>query len=1612
MSGGDFFSSLASQISDQYGFGENTDRTLDLVKNGQTKQYGKLGDLADSIDTTEERRYTEEGYLRRDSYNADPKLMDIIWQEPSATVLVKKRMFGSLSENNRLSHMDFDERLFYRASKILFQNKLNKIAAFEKLTKIERVSSAIGYLDDSFMPLIINSVDTLSTDGDPSVTNQYQQKMVGSLADVIERVKKIYSFSKDNFYSTWIIDKYMPKATVGEGTGVIEFTNFKNIRTSLNLNGTGSASVDFIDPYKYFLINDYDIEKALADAINIVYATNMYSIGKTLSADSAADNIKKLNKLRTTRGASKITFNVNQNTYLGKRVTAVIDRLGVEILFDYGGDMLSSFKDSSKKEEGGIVSVGNLKISKIFLKDSDFLGQNGLDDKELHMFKSVVSDTFNQISLDSNSNSTNITNNLILNYARKKMRLNYNGKFLIQPMDSVHIYLSSKTASDNCVTAGIKNIFSGLGFFQKVNNISVDLKNQFDAFFNPSTNIDLDMERSAIVGNNFPSYIWQMTRNIFVNDRSGTHVFGGVVSSVSESFSSGFHTLSMNASDNSVYQEMGVVNLNPSADTFNGSLYDPLTKYKTSVDAVTSADKKTQVLLDENLELLKANIVRHKTGPLAGQIATEANLHQDYVFKNGVPTKITYDPDGFVYKWKEGIGTLTMTGSLHGSNHTAYVGSQNTYMEPFAGQDIMNVISLGITGLPYNYITYYKGINSVMGADKDPMKGSNTFIDTLTESLSKRNYTWGNFIPFKSLQVDEASYRKTFDMFRASTKASEAIDIELQRMQDLQRLIALNSTSRLTGTSVSNLQQQYVQSRQKVESLREQLVPMLKDDTLVFTGSDVSIDTDELTSPSAKDRNDPLTDPSMRRELRKRINTLTKRYSWQVRANEDKNLFIVDDYYDKDYDLMAFDKQLNKGFQSFNNNYLTVKEKIHSAAHLLNFEVFCDSQGHIRARPPQYNKTPSSVFYKMIQSKATAGIQIFPEFIESMFYDQITSLSDKISVIELYIRLLAALIGYNDDESAISLINSKSKDNRIRSPQEFAFLSDREGNFVSLPDITKLSNPDTSKFEELDKTMRASLSNISRQVRDVRNVFNTVQRANLTLDTFNVTAAPKKAFQSDFYSTDTVNELVEKIKLLTGSDVALDEYWQPVKDYDNKIIRLSTNAEINFYRILKSIGDKIAERQAAVKVLYNSVKNLVETKSVEHDQNVYNKVLYPALYGLKYVPEVFEHMIEDETYDDYGPGSGKRYIVKNTQVLSASFEEAPPPYTHVVVNGQLSPETAPTAGPSFSNGIANGQFQNTALALDYDMMRMYGLKQSSPVTIPFFTNADVQCAPYAAMLLSRARKEVLKGSVTVIGNEYYQLGDVVFIEDRNLLFYVTAVSHNFSQGSGFSTTLTLEYGHCPGEYIPSPLDIIGKVLYNNKDSSSNITYRQSTVFDQDHLGVIIYDERSQATNSNDETVDKDKKSTYVGGSAYGSQNEMILNQVLVKVASILNDNKNTGSNINSTVEIRIYYSKEDGAISAKLKDFAGQIKDILQGKKQLNTNNFSNQRDLSIPPDSKDVKYVVIKEVDLSDKKNGNSPSHNAISQARMLAQSTSAEDLKTALFSSIVDCWVSRGAK
>jgi hypothetical protein len=1458
MSVDDFFSNLGDILDQQFYTGENKNKSA------------QLGSFANKYDRSAQRSYLEQGYFRNHSVDNVPKQLEIMAQAPEATVLVKKRAFASLAENFRPDLMDKDEALFLKATKLLFKNKCAQISAFERLTKLAQVSTQIGEVDYHLLPILFGATDALSSLGIG----------LGKFQDTINRVREILAFNTDRQYTTWQMnptDNF--KNSFGEGTGVIEFNTMMSFSTTTALSlGKGSVNLSFSDPYNIMNITNNDIEAAISDSTNKFYSLKGFNVLNSVAQDTLDLQKTQFNQLRASRGVYSIRFIVEPETFVGKRVRALIDGIGFEINFQ-ASSITNLFSSTSSSAIDPSALVG-----------SDEIGDQGLTPEEQGLFLNIASSIYNNLSLKMNSRrqalSDNVEQNLQANNLRKKMQLHYRGKRIIQPMDTVSIFINSKKQVDTKVTSGLQSALSGLKLMQGISNLSQNINDNLNAYKGYS------IEKTIFVGADFPNPLWLALRSQFVADKQGACVFSGFIKNVISRYSQdGSYEVSATGVDNGGYFEKGIINIKPSLDVHNGALFDPLTPFKQhydvaggETDAIAGKDPE---LLDENKAIFKSAFVKVKNGPLAGSIPSEQgyfnNTNSTSPVAAGAKSRTPfYDPEGFVYRWKEGIAThvLSRTGEATSTNKAGISVSN----EPFAGQDIMNVISLMITGEPYNYATFYKATTQFNTMSRDPLTKQDSaasYFRGLRSELKNRNAIYGDFIPFKKLTMDEASFEKIIgSQLRITGQDAELQDKIAERAKFADKLafapdaIAAQIKSKLQDL---DFEIQIISTNIFKELNRTDNPPMS------IVGNDVSYETDDTLSVNGTKLND-----TARVELRRKINFLTRRLAWKVRANEDQNLFIVDDTYDKDYDIQQFEKSIAQNFSIYKSEYTTAAEQIRGASDKLKLEVFCNTQGHIEVRNPKYNRMPSSVFDKMLKQKNELGIQLFPQFLEDLFTTQLSDIYKQLSIIEDRIRLYGFILSGRNDSECEKIINSLSGDTQRYNDGSFSFLSSSVSGEVNENINVVINKADPETLTDIVQKLD-SQSNL--------NIFSTVARAKFIQSGSQPPSTvsgrsflPLEQLQSYAAVNDRFIIVSARVFKKTGQAFDLAQEF----GVDQNTIVKTKSSSVATLQVSNKIAALLSDRQKAIKTAASALKNIQEGASL-NSKDGGSKLLFPQSSGGNKIPSALEHMIEDESYDDLGVGSKTRYVLKNKDIISYQVAEEMPDFTAINVVGRfgdlfISNSQLPSDLNAFPG--TDGSSLSTVSAVDYDLWRMYGISMPQTVDAPFLENPETQLAPYAAAILTQARKSIHQGSIDIVGNEFQQPGEVVYVENQDMLFYVDSVNHTFAYGQTFKTSIAVKYGHTPGEYIPTPMDIIGKVLYkNNKNLYKLDNRRQGTVFKQENLGAV-------AVNLSNLFGDVDIFTNF-----FGDVNRSVMDQIIKSAGTLLSQQTN---DVKPILELRYY----------------------------------------------------------------------------------------------------------
>ena len=1592
----DLGKSILGTINQQIGLSEN------IPTNPQDPySYAGIGDFASKIAQSEQRTYLQSGYTRA----LRPQAMEVLLQEPDLTIVVKKRQFSSLIENYQVNKLSYEEKLYLKAVKRLFYNKCRAIASYERLTKIERiVTQSGGVFNDYVMPMMFSSVEVLNT-LKPGLIS-------GNTLAVLDTLKKVKNFSDPERYTTWLNSSEIPYLTdVGEGTGSFELTLATNVSTSVSTElGRGNASITLENPYELMIINEKDIEQAISDVVGF---TNFrfFSIAENQLNDTINLLKQELASIRRERNASPINFMLSPDSLNYKKVRAFIDEEGREIIFSYDAGIFGTF---------GFDAAGDPNEFNVVLDSTSYEGFNGLQsEKEKTLFRVIVANLYSLFALQKSRKNDIVNFNEQNNYIRKKMRMEFEEKAIIQNQDIVHIFVGSKTVTDPKVSEGFNFSYSKDNLLNNidkgVNELAQSVNDAASVFSGGKAGSNfIELEKNAIAGPSFPTWLWYIMRNDFTRQAAGVHIFAGIVNNVSQSYSGGKHNINVNCGDFADYLQKGQINVKPSLDVVDSSLYDPLTPFKIDYDPATGLlSGANPQLLDENITLLNTESVRLKAGRNRGNLATleTYNVKDAEILEPTSPTAQLrnqfFDPDGFIYRWKQGIGTLVLSGAPNdfGTGSLRKETSSVITNNIFSGQDVMNTLSLLVTGQPYNFSTFLKAASKAGFITSEKYLGFNSsdnFLKGLIKDLNKTNAIWGNFIPFKKLSLSNVAYQALLQgELDATTNNVKLNDLLRQRAEKYDKLLALAPTSKsATGENnsvnsssgivvvvdtitseiwdlnnqINALQASFLQSISNVNSTKQGKIKIFGDDIEI----DYSLNSGSI-SKNQKDQD--------RFYFRAKQFELTQRRLWKVKANEDQNFFIVDDAYDKNYDIQAFEDALGN-LDTFKSTYSSIFELVQTAASLLGLEVFADSQGHINARPPAYNRMPSSVFFNLLKQKDEKGIKIFPDYLENLFFNQVQGLVDQLEILEDQIRARAYILGFTDDQKASVFLGSGNG----AQFQQFNFLTNKDGLFQgrdSIEALLKTSNPEFK--EEINRKALSSLSSVVSKVNKNTINFDISQRVNFISN-----------YIPQYSDGKQLTEILSRLKSKGFIDPISNDY----ANYGKK-------SNVESLEMTAQISALISERQYIIKLLSNAIKNLEEGNELNASEASTNASTKRKISNNDKIPEIILHMIEDENIDDLGPNAGSRFIIKDSHLLDFTINENPPPFTMIEVNGSLAQNLV--NGPSGLEVGSGGNFISSAFAVDYDMWRMYGFKGSKPVTASYLTDPAGQCAPYAVFLLNQSRKNIFTASVTVKGNEYIQAGEVYYLECRDLLMYAESVSHRFDFSGNFTTSLTCTYVRKPGEFIPTMLDIVGKGLYTRKNSANLAKVVRNANPSTD---VPLTALQLQTINQTSDDASSNKLIDAVGGS-FGEINKKAIASLLISASGILTPSR-YGDKIR--IKLRIYFNSNT-KVKQPNKDlitFAEQIKKLLINPERIIPSTPQNEKlaDPNMQP-TMNPDDIIIQYIDLANSTvtsstvatgSGNdiySPSANAWNIARSLCQGNyDSNVLRDYLYLNVIDVW------
>lgn len=1445
--------------------------------------------------------YLEDNILKSSS----PKFRNITSMSPEAVILVKKKAFSTFSAANDVRFMEKTERMLLRATKALFAYKVQQIRSYESLTKFETFYTKTGTYSLNLLSSMMRQSSFLTSNPN-SFTSQFLGKLNYKNADEYANAKleewlnqpvSNSEESKSLVSSDLKVDNngFLKKETIFVQSNKEFISSLSSFEAKTILN---SKLEFFKAEYNSEItagINDPFASNSSSFEFNQYFSSlaDYYSYSSTGDARNS-EIIEIIKRNAFSQDTNLTTWIVDPNSidyYLTGPGTGVIEITNfTDFICDNstgstpaGGSFTLEFPYGIGRITDDDIEIAIEEALRGTLGLFSDLASNGFMSSANGITKPAV-DGVTLIGAGTLLSGTDILDSSIdIDYIRKSLRVFYLGKPIINPSDTVHFFIRG-----NRFRQSHKGIEDDLLTDESEYSISESV---FKAEYQLYTNQQVSYED------------YKKLRREQDNSLGMIQVFCGYVENSTESYSNGATSLRVSVKDNMGWLSWSRVPSEPILSDVSGILEDPLTPYKLKVNDTFSVDYENIELLDENKYLLDTNLLSYNSGLLAGSNANSSNIYQGQF--NGIGSldgqKIMQHADGFVYRWKTGIISATANFNTVGGKSSAELAQYTQYYAPSAVKnpvnnlDVANIISTLVAGEPYNLLRFIE--QSFEAGNKSSRYtatlGSNDPLTGYLDSIRKQNKIYGNFKPYR--------------LFTQNSATLEILSLQGRKQE-------LNNEIKVLSNRKAKLNEQILKLKQntpntpiiaalkaEVNSITASLNSRLGD---VLSVNNAINSAEQLSSSSLfgtlfdPQNSAPLFLGATKDEHEEIVRTMSKvgalRRIEDVRLNRDNNYLIISDQYDT-ADIRPFILGMNNSqYKKFDGEYEGIYELCVSAAKHIHMEFFCNSQGHLELRPPQWNKTPLTLLRDLVRYKKITGKDIIPDFITSSLKTREKVLYENIYYSNVRIVLVALLLGRFPDSS---LIPSLKYTTSVEAFAESTTITDSSMSFfgvtfssgedpvASIKTNSYTANESTNfKFDSIGA--QTSLSNslnrgISLKVSltdDVKIMdgdtetllgeFDAIAIASQTLveDLQNAIFGYGDPVAKSVATTDNLNKIRNEFKKLTGRDPASGLY---AKDkFEDKDLLFSENlkaenqlsedqvttssAKINnlireleitistrdsYVRLLKSSLQRKQELEEAIGILTNegNVLNL-ETPAVQGTSGLSNilsgaqevlertsdviQTTIDVITGDTYQSTPFDYLIEDDTVNILGYGSGKRFIVYDDQIISATFSENSPQFTRCDVIGDT---------PLNLTGELASQTDGKLLwagATDFDLWRQYGYKVES-LNIPFITDSETMGKPFAVLELILAGAEVNSGNLTIIGNEFYQAGDTVYIPSKNLLYYITSVSHNFSYSSAdFTTNLSIKYGRPPGVYLPNPMDIFGQQTLGKSDSTF-LTYRSS-----------------------------------------------------------------------------------------------------------------------------------------------------------------------------------------
>ena len=140
------------------------------------------------------------------------------------------------------------------------------------------------------------------------------------------------------------------------------------------------------------------------------------------------------------------------------------------------------------------------------------------------------------------------------------------------------------------------------------------------------------------------------------------------------------------------------------------------------------------------------------------------------------------------------------------------------------------------------------------------------------------------------------------------------------------------------------------------------------------------------------------------------------------------------------------------------------------------------------------------------------------------------------------------------------------------------------------------------------------------------------------------------------------------------------------------------------------------------------------------------------------------------------------YVIEPQEIISED---------HVEEEGDVI--TSVDVTTSMHMYVQGGELKYYGRFTNYALVQKYGFRNKQ-VSMPYLTSNSAAYL-FAQNILARHNADALHtASITIVGRPEIRPGFPIYLPHKDMFYYVTDVSHNFTWGEDFSTTLTLRAG--------------------------------------------------------------------------------------------------------------------------------------------------------------------------------------------------------------------------